>query len=185
MSVAKVFREVTGALEQTSIPYMLTGSFAGNLYGTGRATQDIDLVISASPAQMQSLQKLFPKTDYYFDLQKAFDAAKQKSIFNILDIAHGWKIDLIFLKPDAYHQEAFQRRVPAEFEGIPIVASTAEDLVLAKLDWARMGESIRQIRDVACILKVRKNELDLAYVEKWIRELGLTEQWAHAQQLAD
>lgn len=185
MSAAKVFSDVVGALARASIPYMLTGSFASNLYGTARATQDIDLVISAKPEQMQALQKLFPTVDYYFDLQQALDAARQKSMFNILDMSQGWKIDMIFLKADAYHQEAFRRRVPAELEGVPIVASTGEDLILAKLDWARMGESVRQIQDVAGILKVQKGKLDFAYIEKWIGELGLTGQWARARQLAD
>jgi hypothetical protein len=36
------------------------GSFAGNLYGTGRGTQDIDLVISASANQIQVLLSLLP-----------------------------------------------------------------------------------------------------------------------------
>ena len=184
MSAARVFRFVVDALDCAGIPYMLTGSFTSNLYGTARATQDIDLVISAKPEQMQVLQKLFPIADYYFDLQQAFDAAKQKSMFNILDMAQGWKVDLIFLKSDAYHQEAFRRRVPAELEGVPIVSSTAEDLILAKLDWARMGESMRQIQDVAGVLKVQKNNLDFEYIEKWVNELGLDAEWSRARELA-
>jgi hypothetical protein len=185
MSIAKVFRDITKALERANILYMLTGSFASNLYGTGRATQDIDLVIAASPDEMQILAGFFKNTDYYFDLPQAIDAARQRSMFNILDMEHGWKIDLIFLKPGAYHQEAFRRKVPAEMEGVPIFAVTAEDLILAKLDWARMGESVRQIRDVAGVLKVQKSKLDLAYIEQWIKELGLDTQWIHARQLAD
>jgi predicted nucleotidyltransferase len=165
MSAARVFRFVVDALDCAGIPYMLTGSFTSNLYGTARATQDIDLVISAKPEQMQVLQKLFPIADYYFDLQ-------------------GWKVDLIFLKSDAYHQEAFRRRVPAELEGVPIVSSTAEDLILAKLDWARMGESMRQIQDVAGVLKVQKNNLDFEYIEKWVNELGLDAEWSRARELA-
>jgi hypothetical protein len=106
-------------------------------------------------------------------------------MFNILDMKSGWKIDLIFLKPDAYHQEAFLRRVPAEVEGVPVIASTAEDLILAKLDWARMGESLRQVQDVAGVLKVRKSLLDFPYIEKWVAVLGLTDQWLHARQIAD
>jgi len=184
MSAAKVFREVIAALEQANIPYMLTGSFASNLYGTGRATQDIDLVIAASPDQMRTLQSFFRSTDYYFDLQQALDAARQRSMFNILDMAHGWKIDLIFLKPGAYHQEAFQRRVLTETEGVPVVAATAEDLIIAKMDWARMGESLRQLHDVAGVLKVRKDLLDRSYIEKWVKELGLGNEWARARQLA-
>ena len=184
MSASKIFREAVAALEQANIPYMLTGSFASNLYGTGRATQDIDLVITASPGQMSVLQSFFPSSDYYFDLPQAIEAARQRSMFNVLDIVYGWKVDLIFLKPGAYHQEAFRRRVPAEIEGVPVIAATAEDLILAKLDWARMGESMRQIQDVVGILKVRRDKLDIAYIEKWVSELGLSPEWSRARQLA-
>jgi hypothetical protein len=184
MSIAKVFRNITNALDSANIPYMLTGSFASNLYGTGRSTQDIDLVVAAMPDQMQILAGSFQNTDYYFDLPQAIDAARQRSMFNILDMEYGWKIDLIFLKPGAYHQAAFRRKVPAEMEGVPIFAATAEDLILAKLDWARMGESVRQIQDVAGVLKVQKNKVDLAYIEKWVQELGLDAQWTQARQLA-
>ncbi|HEY1940165.1 MAG TPA: hypothetical protein VGJ33_19725 [Candidatus Angelobacter sp.] len=183
MSSSKVFQEVITALEKAAIPYMLTGSFASNLYGTARATQDIDLVIVATPEQLQALKNSLGN-DYYFDLEAAIEAQRQKSMFNILDMAFGWKIDLIFRKPGPYHQQAFSRRTPAETEGVPLIASTAEDLVIAKLDWARMGESLRQIHDVAGILKIRGDQLDLTYIEKWVAELGLGSEWASARQAA-
>jgi putative nucleotidyltransferase-like protein len=184
MNAGKVFREVIAALDQAEIPYMLTGSFASNLYGNARATQDIDLVIRATPDQLSRMKSLLPEPDYYFDMAAAKDAAMQKSMFNILSMEHGWKIDLIFLKPGAYAQEAFSRRAPAQIDGVALIASTAEDLIIAKLDWARMGESLRQINDVAGILKIQQGSLNRAYIEKWIHELGLTSEWARACQLA-
>jgi len=163
---------------------MIVGSFASNLYGTGRATQDIDLVIQATPKQVGELLSLLPKAIYYFDIESALEAARRRSMFNILDTTRGWKIDLIFQKAAPYHEEAFQRRAPAEVEGVPVVAATAEDVVISKLDWAKMGESLRQIEDVAGILKVRSELLDRAYIEKWVADLGLSQQWAAARKAA-
>src|SRR6185437_12140337 len=184
MNPAEIFRQITQALDHAGIPYMLTGSFASNLYGTARATQDIDLVISASPDQIQKALGYLSSKDYYYDLQDAVEASRLKSMFNILDMAGGWKIDLIFMKPGEYHREAFSRRVPSEIDGVPLVTVTAEDLIIAKLDWARMGESLREIHDVAGVLKLRHDLLDYGYIEKWINELGLACQWAHARRLA-
>jgi hypothetical protein len=184
MNLADVFRHLTHAFAHAGIPYMLTGSFASNLYGSGRATQDIDLVIAAAPEQMPTLLSFFPKDDYYFDLSAAVEAARRHSMFNILDMVSGWKIDLIFQKPGAYHREAFNRRVQANVEGVPVIAATAEDLIIAKLDWAKLGESSRQLEDVAGVLKLRKDQLDSAYIEKWVVELGLSSEWARARQLA-
>jgi len=62
--------------------------------------------------------------------------------------------------------------------------TSAEDLVIAKLEWAKIGGSDRQIEDVVGILRVQKETLDAAYVEGWVRSLGLAEQWQVAQMRA-
>jgi len=184
MNSDAVFREISSALERARVPYMVVGSFASNLYGTGRATQDIDLVVSATPEQIQTLLSLISKTNYYFDLDSALEASRSKSMFNILDMESGWKIDVIFQKPTPYHQQAFQRRTPAEIEDVPLFVATAEDVIISKLEWAKMSESSRQIDDVVGILRVRGRSLDRAYIDKWVFELGLTPEWSVARKSA-
>jgi len=184
MSSAPVLRELVAALDHAGISYMVVGSFASNLYGTGRGTQDIDLVISAEADRVCALLNLLPKAQYYFDIDTAVDASRRKSMFNILHMERGWKIDIIFEKPTPFHRQAFLRRVQAEIEGVPLFASKAEDVIISKLDWAKMGESSRQIEDVAGILKVQKKALDYSEIEKWVRELGLAKEWSRARQLA-
>ena len=51
MNVVEIFRRITAALGQAGIPYMLTGSFASAYYGVPRSSQDIDLIIEATPAR--------------------------------------------------------------------------------------------------------------------------------------
>jgi hypothetical protein len=184
MSYTQVFQEIINALDRASILYMVVGSFASNLYGTGRGTQDIDLILSASPAQVPPLLNLLPKTDYYFDIDTAVEAARRKSMFNVLDMARGWKIDFIFLKNTPYHQQAFSRRTAAKIALVPLFPATAEDVVVSKLEWVKMGASLRQIEDVAGILKVQQNSLDRPYIEKWVAELSLGTLWSQARQLA-
>jgi hypothetical protein len=41
-----LFARIIRALEQASIPYMLTGSFASSYHGMPRATQDVDIVVA-------------------------------------------------------------------------------------------------------------------------------------------
>jgi hypothetical protein len=184
MNSADIFREIITALDKARVPYMVVGSFASNLYGTGRATQDIDLVVSATPEQIRLLLSLLPTDKYYFDLNTALEASRRKDMFNILDMNSGWKIDIIFEKPSAYHQQAFERRTAAEIDRVPLFAATGEDTIISKLEWARLGESSRQIEDVAGILKVRGASIDRPYVDKWVEKLGLSSQWERARQLA-
>lgn len=184
MSSKEILREMVAALDHARIPYMVVGSFASNLYGAGRGTFDIDLVVSATPEQIQVFLSLLPTSKYYFDVDAALVACRSKDMFNILDMEGGWKVDIIFEKPAPYHQQAFQRRTAAEIEQVPLVAATAEDTIVSKLEWAKIGESSRQIEDVAGILQVRGKSLDRPYIEKWVKEVGLSSEWDRARKLA-
>ncbi len=184
MSFVEVLRRVAPKLEQSNIPYMITGSIAASYYGLARATQDLDIVISAGPAELKSFIQLLPQEEYYASLQDALDAQRHQSMFNVLDMSTGWKVDLILQKSAPFHREAFRRRKGVTFEGVPTSMISGEDLILAKLEWSKMGESERQVKDAAIVLQKRSHELNRPYIEKWVKELGLSSEWERARQLA-
>ena len=125
-----------------------------------------------------------PEADYYFDLEDALHELKRKGQFNIIDLASGWKVDFIIRKQREFSTSEFDRRFPIEFEGIPLFMASAEDVVLAKLEWAKKSSSERQIEDVAGILRIRANELDRTYIERWIEALQVEPQWQQALKAA-
>jgi hypothetical protein len=55
--------------------------------------------------------------------------------------------------------------------------ATAEDTLLAKLEWARLGHSDLQIRDIVGIMEVQNSVLDRAYIEIWLDYLEVRELW--------
>jgi len=67
--------------------------------------------------------------------------------------------------------------------GISIFVASVGDIMVAKLEWSKLAQSQRQIEDVAAILRIRGDELDHGYAEKWIEELDLSKQWAEAQRV--
>jgi hypothetical protein len=184
MSFPEVIHRVTAALEGAGIAYMLTGSFASVFYGSPRSTQDIDLVIAATPGQVQTFIKSLPDGEYYADLDSALEACQRESLFNVIDLKTGWKIDMIFRKARAFSQEEFGRRRQLDLEGISLFVATAEDVILAKLEWSKLSQSQRQIEDAAGILRIHWTSLDRAYLKKWIRQLGLHSEWSDAQSRA-
>ncbi len=164
---------------------MLTGSFAAAWYGAGRATLDLDVVIEATPAQLRRFIERFPAEHYYVSLEAALEAREHESQFNLIDLDSGWKIDLIIRKARAFSRTEFERRIPFEYEGAALSVASAEDLVIAKLEWAKQGGSRRQLEDVARLLELRREHLDLDYMARWIESLGLDAQWTEARQMAD
>ncbi len=184
MTVGDLFRLLAAAFERAGISYMLVGSYASNVWGVARATQDVDFLIAASPQQIEAFLRQLPDADYYYDLATAVEAAKCSDMFNILEMSSGLKIDLIFRKPTGFSQAEFQRRTQAEVEGVQVYIASAEDVVISKLEWAKLGGSSRQIEDVAGIIKLRGNALDHSHIEKWVHDLGLFSEWDRAQRAA-
>jgi hypothetical protein len=105
-------------------------------------------------------------------------------MFNAIDNVTLLKVDFIFRKTRNFSSEEFKRRRSALVQGVDFFVATAEDIVISKLEWAKLGESARQIEDVVGILKVRGKNLDLPYIEKWVHELGLESQWNEARRMA-
>lgn len=160
---------------------MLTGSFASAHYGVPRSTQDIDFVIEATPVQLQAFVDSLSAANYYFDVDSAMEALKQRSMFNVIDRATGWKVDLIIRKSRPFSIEEFGRRQSVNLHGIPLFLASAEDAIISKLEWAKLAQSRRQIEDAAAILRVRWDELDHSYLGKWVLELGLEKEWSDAK----
>ncbi len=184
MNFPEVLPKIISALEAAGIAYMLTGSFASAYHGSLRSTQDIDLVIEATPPQLRTLVESLPGSEYYGEIDAALEAHRRTSMFNIIDLKSGWKIDMIIRKDRAFSREEFRRRQLITTQGLSFFVASAEDIVLAKLEWSKLAQSQRQIADAAGILKTSWDSLDRSYLRKWIGELGLEKEWADAQRAA-
>ena len=77
------------------------------------------------------------------------------------------------LKPRRFSQTEFGRRQPVQLDGHPAWVASPEDVILAKLEWARDSRSERQWRDVLGIMQAR--ELDWEYLAQWAGELGVAD----------
>ena len=177
MSISEVLQRITTALDQNDVAYMLTGSFASAYYGMPRSTQDIDLVLAATPAQLRGFVRGLPFDQYYSDVDAALQAQKAESMFNVIDLSTGWKIDFIMRKSRPFSHEEFSRRVLVHLQGVPLFVASAEDIIIVKLEWSKLAQSQRQIDDAAAIVRARRESLDRPYIEKWTRELRLEDEW--------
>jgi len=181
VSIAELLSRIGKVLQATEIPHMLTGSFASSFHGTPRATQDIDIVIAPTPDQLDALLRALPETEYYVSRDAALAALSQSSQFNVIDLATGWQVDFILVKPRAFSRAEFERRRPASLAGVAVDVASAEDVLIAKLEWAKLGSSARQIEDAAGIIRMQGANLDTRYVERWVAALGLGQQWREAK----
>lgn len=175
-----LLRRVVEALDLRAVPHMLTGSVAAAVHGRRRATLDVDLVIeSERPALMAFCDDML-EAGFYVSHDAALEALAIRGMFNVLDGESGWKVDLIMRKDTAFGHTAFSRRFLVDVDGLSLYVATIEDLVIAKLDWARQGESALQLSDVAALVSGAGDEFDRAYVAHWVTALGLEREWTEA-----
>jgi hypothetical protein len=180
MSSADPLAQIVEELERAQIPHMLAGSFASSYHGDPRTTHDIDLVIDPNRNNLDRLVSQLDPRHFYVSAEAVDEAWRRRGQFNVVMMDFGWKADLILCKDRPFSHEEFRRRQPTTISGVTLHVATAEDTVLAKLEWAAAGESERQLRDVAGILLMREGELDLDYINRWAAELGIEELWEQA-----
>jgi len=184
LNVTLVFEKLRAALDAVGIPYFVTGSFASSAHGVPRSTNDIDIVIAPSRQQLEQLLQQFPESEFATDIDDARDALLRESLFNVVDYATSWKVDFIIKKATPFDASRFARRAVVEIAGVLLYTASAEDILVTKLWWAKLGESERQIDDAAGIIRVQGDRLDLEYVARWVAVLELDRQWAAARERA-
>ncbi|MFC1643018.1 hypothetical protein ACFL5O_10110 [Myxococcota bacterium] len=180
----RVIHRFASLLDTAGIPYMLTGSFASGFHGAPRATQDIDIVISPNFASLKRFLNALAEDQYYVSQEAALGAYGRESLFNVIDFASGWKLDLICRKSRPFSVCEFERRAPQQLAGMTVYVTSAEDVVLSKLEWGKLSQSERQLEDAAGIVRIQGGQLDVEYIRDWVERLGLRDGWKKVEAMA-
>src|ERR1700704_5354863 len=152
---------LTAKLAAAGVPNMVVGSFASSFHGVPRSSQDLDLVIDPQAESLRHFILNLPPQEYYADADAAFDALRRRGQFNVIDMATAWKADLIVRKARPFSIEEMRRRTEGDLLGTRVFLASAEDTVIAKLEWAKAGGgSELQLRDVSGIVQLRSGSLD-------------------------
>ena len=108
------------------------------------------------------------------------EAVLHQSSFNVINLETMFKIDVFVVKKRPFHHSQMERRLAQVIATDPdrtAYVATAEDTILAKLEWYRLGGDVseRQWCDVLGVMKVQADRLDLAYLRKWAVQLNISD----------
>lgn len=120
------------------------------------------------------MKKIFPSPEYYLDEDSIYEAIDNHTMFNLLDIQNGDKVDFWILTNDPFDQSRFSRRYLEEFTGVELKISRPEDTILAKLRCAKLADgSEKQFTDAMRVYEVQFKNIDYNYLNIWARELKI------------
>ena len=175
---------IVAAFDALEVDYLVGGSVASSVFGEPRQTVDADLVACLLGRHGEPLVKQLAG-EFYADLPGILTAIQNQSSFNLIQLKTMTKVDVFVSWRSPFGQSQFSRRQKKSVGQSPpldLYFASAEDTVLAKLDWYRKGGEIsdRQWRDLLGVLKVQVGKLDMDYLKRWADELGVADllQWA-------
>jgi hypothetical protein len=168
--------QLVDAFMEIGIDYVVVGSVASSVHGDYRASADIDVIAEMSTGQIRPLVNAL-KDDFYIDDLSVSKAIAQGRSFNIIHLVGIFKID-VFLPTSALSKQQLARR---ELHSVTadrpheIWIATAEDTILAKLHWYRLGQEVSELqwRDVRGILGTQGSRLDFGYLRSWAERVGV------------
>jgi hypothetical protein len=173
-------------LDRLEIPYVVGGAVAAIVHGEYRMTRDLDVVLSLSPRHVPALIAglrdgftFLPSdiTDALDRIPEARADRQQRASFCAYDTTTGFQLDVYLSSGHLFDQLQFQRAVVIDIPGDPggkLRIASAEDTILAKLEWYALTPSDRQWRDVQAVLRVQDETLDRDYLRYWAEQLGIT-----------
>jgi hypothetical protein len=169
---------VIAALDLLQIPYLVGGSFASSIHGITRLTRDADIIALIKPDQAHTLAKALEEK-FYVDEQAIRRAVLAKRSFNVIHLDSMFKVDIFVATPNEFESSKFERRQAMVLGpgSPPTYVASAEDTILAKLRWYRLGNEVsdQQWGDVLNVAKVQGARLDLNYLRTWAEALGVAD----------
>jgi hypothetical protein len=172
-----LLRSLIEILDNAGITWALGGSFASTFYAEPRSTADVDIALSLSDDHRELLLREL-EARFYVPRDAALEAIEHSGSFNVIDLSSGFKADLFLCGSNMLDRNQLARRRRVAFPGLDVgVWITApEDVVLRKLSWWRATgtTSDRQWRDLCEVLRISGTSMDLDYLIRTAKEVGLS-----------
>lgn len=184
--VVAALEPVVDALVALGVRYRVGGSVASSALGVPRSTLDVDVACELRLGHVPPLVARLIGT-YYIDADMVSDAVRRESWCNLIHLATMLKVDLFIRRTRPFEEAAFERSVRRPLDPDPgareFDLTTAEDIVLHKLEWFRAGGGVseRQWRDAVGVLAVQRDVIDHAYLDRWAEDLGVADLLAVAR----
>ncbi|MCU0241476.1 MAG: hypothetical protein MUF51_03530 [Vicinamibacteria bacterium] len=175
--IALALAPVLAVFRALDVRHCIGGSVASSAYGLVRASIDVDVVADLQAEHALPLVAQLSE-GYYISEARVRDAIQRRASFNLIHFDTMFKIDVFVAKNRPFDRRTLDRagiRRCVLLGGLEVPMVSAEDAVLAKLEWYRRGGEVseKQWGDILGVLRVARDTLDCGYLQEGAVELGV------------
>nr|QNO52115.1 hypothetical protein GAKKPHMA_00021 [Methanosarcinales archaeon ANME-1 ERB6] len=170
-NIKEILKLVCGFLNEEKVEYVVVGGLAVLFYGIPRTTMDIDMIISMDMDETKRFAEFLMENDFFADEEDIKTAFEEKSHATIEDKTSMIRLDIkgIYGENDRITLERRKEVSLADFE---FYVASPEDTIANKL----LFGSEQDVKDAEGIYARQFDDLDMAYLEKRCKRLGVYEE---------
>ena len=184
MAGPELYQIFIDIFNRLGLRYMVTGAAASIVYGEPRLTNDIDIVLDLTPAEVKPFLDSFPLEQFYCPPSEVIlveIARSQRGHFNLIHHETGFKADIYTLGRDNLNQWGLDNRKLIKIESGELWLAPVEYVILRKLEYYREGQSEKHLRDIAGILSISPDQIDFNELNEKIKQQMLEKEWSAAK----
>ena len=149
--------ELLQALNEFEVAYLIVGGYAVNFHGYRRTTGDIDLWIKPDNENKTKIIASFKKlgvADNILEHIETFDFTKHL-VFSDGEVPN--KIDFLTYLSNVDFEEAWDKRIVADLDGITIPFIDLKNLLLSKFVTGRAKDKV-DIEELQKVMRLKKKD---------------------------
>jgi len=152
MALHPDFRDLLSAFAEEQVKYLLIGGYAVSFHSRPRFTKDIDLWIADDPENLARVHAALTTFGAPPSILRDLEALGPDEILYMGKPPV--RVDILRVIPGVDFSDAFERRVETEWDGVPVLVISLDDLVNAKRAAGREQDRL----DVIALEKARAQQ---------------------------
>lgn len=164
----KVIKEILKVCRRLKVGLVFSGGIAFSVVGRPRTTYDVDGVILVEEGNIKKLLQSFEAAGFKYDKKKPINTIRGMPFITLVYSKFKTYVDL-FTAVSPFQKEIIKRRKTVKLDGLKVPLVSAEDLILLKL----LAGRERDLDDVREVFLENRGKLDLTYLRRWAKVLGV------------
>mgnify|MGYP001828071953 CR=1 FL=1 len=140
---------------------------------------DVDVLCEMSSHQVTDFLSRF-EDNFYVSESAVREAVERESCFNLIHLPTSFKVDVFISRRRPFDRDRMSRATRESLavgNSVSVLMTSAEDSIISKLEWYRLGHesSERQWEDVSRLIRLLGDAADDGYLRQAAESVGVSD----------